>query len=253
MKINLLPAAAMVAALAMSACGGGGGSSPPEMILLGSSDARLAQSGDARTYDFQATVSDPFSETELRGVIIETVGAADAVGEQEVFFELNNVIDTPEVLTTATETYLQDAGGATILIINDEGCLLTVDDFDAGIQPRKFPGNYTVGDSSNVMFDLLCPNQSATRGDYVAQISYTVLGREFVSTPLGDFEAYRMSFRASFDDTSILGTDFTEEGLRWVVPEIGVVRERLTYTDNAGDGATTIVSERVLADTNIPY
>ena len=223
------------------------------MIPLNSSDARLAESGDSRTYEFQATVSDPFSDTNLQGVFTETVGLVDTFDSEGALLEINTLIDTPDILTTLTETYFQDPAGAIALISDDQGCELTVEDFNAGSLPEEFPGIYFIGASNSARFQLVCPTPSASRGNYRGQVDYTVLNLEFVSTPLGDFEAYRMSFRASFDDTAVLGTDFTEEGLRWVVPEIGVVRERLTYTDNAGDGATTIVSERALADTNIAY
>lgn len=232
------------------ACGGGGDDAPPPVIALKTSTIRSATAGDSWNYTVTARLSNGTTTYNLTGT------ASEQILSTTVFDPITatNCLDQYGSLTlsgsgqTLTDSYhdygLQDSNGSIQIYGEDED--------GSNIWINTAPGYYvqiaspvTLGQSGGKTF---------TYTDGSSQTyAYTVQGSTVVvNTPLGRYEAYRISIdrtRNYSDGRRLISHAETD-----IVPGLGTVNE--TATGSVYQGAIFQYSldvTRTISSTNISY
>ena len=156
-------------------------------------------------------------------------------------------------------TYSFDKNGCNYAWKNDDGSYVDSTDPLGGYSTLGCDG-LAIGSSTSFADKTYTGADSNSKGVYVSG-TYTVVGKDFVVTPIGAIEAFRISFTETFDrvmNTSGTNTDFfatncyfspgrqklaTQSGTLWYNPQNGMLQrefDQILYPcGNIASGSTT--------------
>jgi len=88
--------------------------------------------------------------------------------------------------------------------------------------------------------------------------NYEVIDKELVTTPLGEFEAYKVEYSqftqdacTSFDCSSDVSDSYRKTGTIWHVPELGEIKRVEQYVIVKSHETRTINMTSIISETNI--
>ena len=114
------------------------------------------------------------------------------------------------------------------------------------------PGDPYIGYSNSATYQKLkYLTMNPADGNQIRNAEETLVINhiDVVETPLGTFEAYRLEH--SYVDTDENGFEFTNIGLYWIHPAIGVIKARFIRFDAFPDSTSEHLI--MINDTNLPY
>ncbi len=114
------------------------------------------------------------------------------------------------------------------------------------------PGDPHIGYSNSASYQKLkYLTMNPADGNQIRNAEETIVINhiDVVETPLGTFDAYRLEH--SYIDADENGFAFTNIGMYWIHPAIGVIKARFTRFDAFADSTSEYVL--MINDTNLPY